>query len=80
VAVSILCIPTHFSELENQLKVWEQLQNQAPADLKILSMDGDSQSRIRELEKLVRSLQQDRDDAIKVCKAMTSSCLQIEKI
>ncbi|KAE8752370.1 hypothetical protein FOCC_FOCC000842 [Frankliniella occidentalis] len=51
-------------ELENQLKVLEQLQNQAP-DLKILSLEGESSTRIRELEKMVRMLQQDRDEALK---------------
>lgn len=54
-----------FAELENQLKVLEQLQNQGP-DLKIISMEGESSSRVRELEKMVRMLQQDRDEALKV--------------
>lgn len=53
------------AELENQLKVLEQLQNQGP-DLKIISMEGESSSRVRELEKMVRMLQQDRDEALKV--------------
>jgi tellurite resistance protein len=53
-----------FTELENQLK------QQQPQDLKreIIKFDGESSPKVRELEKIIRLLKQEKEEAQKASK------------
>jgi hypothetical protein len=54
-----------FTELESQLK---QQQQQLDLNREIITLDGESSPKVRELEKIIRLLKQEKEEAQKASK------------